>query len=269
MARFPAPPFLQRCVAVAFIVAGCAGGTAPASRAPVPASTSTAGEERVATRTAPVQKPPGPTTAPEETDTCHWASELGAAFDALHPDTSREAWIASARAHLLPRDVAERSLTGIAQAVVSALAYKRYSKLAAFVGPKGLCLRAAKGAPCETLTAAEIAACGLPGSRKRAWPVDDGADAAPQLTCAGALSKVFYARDFLRKAQVQYNCFPAPGRGNNGGPVISSPPALGYVDLHDPGDGESQGSWRSLWLVFDGDPAAPELVEMMAEYSRI
>ena len=86
---------------------------------------------------------------------------------------------------------------------------------------------------------------------------------APQYSCGEAFRKIFYARDFLH-AKAEFNCFPEPGRGNNPAPIVLSGPRIGYVEFHTGGEGD----YRSLWLVFDGAPNAPELVEMISKYPR-
>jgi hypothetical protein len=107
-----------------------------------------------------------------------------------------------------------------------------------------------------------LAACSASGIRTP-WAVDDGHSDNPQYTCSEAFRKIFYARDFLH-AKAQFNCFPEPGRGNNASPIVLSGPRIGYVEFHT----EGEGGFRSLWLVFDGAPNAPELVEMISEYPK-
>jgi hypothetical protein len=218
-----------------------------------------------AVRAAPSDAPPAvsdrETPVPAAADECHWSSELQLAYQTIHPEQEQMKWIDASRARLLDRDVAERALTGIAQTVVSALAHRRYRDVAALVGDRGLCLRAAKGTPCVTLSSPAVAACGQSRTRRK-WEVDDGGE-SHEYTCGGAFRHVFYDRDFLRTGDVRFNCFPAPGRGKNVAPIIASGPARGYVEFHDAGTGRD--SEKSLWLVFDGDPSSPELVEVISE----
>jgi len=216
----------------------------------------------VATPTASVAEPVSAPEAPPP-DPCHVDEELTHAHDAMAEPTELSDWLAQARSRLFAPDVAQRELGGIAQEVVSLLAHRRYDKLVDFTTTKGLCLRARKGAPCETLAAEDLATCGHSQKRKT-WSLGKGQEPSPEYTCGEAFPKIFYARDFLRKAAVHFNCFPESGRGSNGSPVVLSRPARGYVEFHDPGG--SDGIWRSLWLVFDGEPGAPVLVEMISEY---
>jgi hypothetical protein len=177
--------------------------------------------------------------------------------------TELSEWLRQARSRLFSPDLAQRELGGIAQEVVSLLAHRRYDKLVDFASTKGLCLRARKGAPCETLAAEDLATCDRSRKRKT-WVLGKGQAPSPEYTCGEVLRKIFYARDFLRTASVHFNCFPELGRGNNDSPIVLSSPARGYVEFHDPG--VSDGTWRSLWLVFDGEPGAPVLVEMISDY---
>jgi hypothetical protein len=177
----------------------------------------------------------------------------------MNPGGDSHKWIAEAGARLLQPDVAERALTGVSQEILSAIAHKRYDKLAAFAGPDGICMRAAKGAECKMLGAKALAGCSA--SRVRAeWSVGTGADEAPKYSCGEAFRKIFYTRDFLH-ASARFNCFAEPGRGNNAAPVVISGPHFGYVEAYS----QTEEGTRSLWLVFDGKPEAPELVEMIAE----
>jgi hypothetical protein len=173
---------------------------------------------------------------------------------------SARKWIAQAGARLLEPYVAPRALTGVSQEILSALAHRRYEKLAAFAASDGICMRAAKGAECKMLGAKALAGCSASRIRSE-WAVDTGGSVLPKYTCSEAFQKVFYSRDYLH-APARFNCFPEPGRGNNAAPIILSGPHLGYVELHV----DTDAGPRSLWLVFDGKPEAPELVEMIAEY---
>jgi hypothetical protein len=250
------------------VAMGCAGSRPE----PVPENTTSRTVDTAARTPAPPPEPAAqppsvasaaPPAADGGTASCHWNEELSAAFSQIAPNIDEKAWLATARSRLWPEVYAERALTGISQEIVSALAHKRYDKIAALVGPNGLCLRAAKGADCQTLSARELTACAHSGKRTK-WAVDSGRDEEPSYTCSEAFRHIFYSRDFLRKGKPSYNCFPAPGRGNNGSPVIRSGPAHGYVELFDPGSDTEQ--YQSLWLVFDGEPNAPVLVEMISEY---
>jgi hypothetical protein len=205
-----------------------------------------------------------PTAAPEQAppDPCHIGEELTLAHEAIARSAEPLEWLRQARARLFSSDEAERALGGISQEIVSLLWRRRYEGLVHFTSPKGLCLRAAKGASCETLTLEELAACGH-SPKRRPWAVATGQDASPEYTCGEAFRKIFYARDFLRAPEVHFNCFPEPGRGNNRAPIVLSGPARGYVEFHDPGG--SDGIGRSLWLVFDGEPDNPVLVEMISD----
>jgi hypothetical protein len=211
--------------------------------------------------------PEAPTGAPAaaSNDSCHIDDELMLAHAAFAAKEPTAPWLAAARPRLLAHEDAERALSGIAQEIVSALAYRHYDKLRHFADEDGICLRAARGAACETLTLDELTACGHFGKR-RAWAVEDGQqkEAPPEYTCGEAFRKIFYARDFLRAPEVRFNCFPEASRSKNTAPIILSGPSRGYVEFHDPGP--EGGAWRSLWLVFDGEPTAPVLVEMISDY---
>jgi hypothetical protein len=264
-------------VALVLGVARCASGTPPSSAAttasepatpvataspePAPAAATAAvpSEPSKASTAAAPPKAPQPADPP---DACHVNEQLQLAYESLKPEGRKAEWLANARVKLLPQEDAERAFTGIAQEIVSALAHKNYGKLAAFAPKEGICLRAAKGAPCQNVSPRMLTACSASGTRSP-WAVDDGHSDAPQYTCGEAFRKIFYARDFLH-AKAEFNCFPEPGRGNNAAPIVLSGPRIGYVEFHT----ESDAGYRSLWLVFDGAPNAPELVEMISEYPR-
>ena len=264
-------------VALVFGVARCASGTPPSSSATAAsepaAPVATASPEpapAAATAAVPSEPPKAPAAAApqkaqpaEPPDACHVNEQLQLAYEALKPEGRKAEWLANARVKLLLQEDAERALTGIAQEIVSALAHKNYGKLAAFAPKEGICLRAAKGAPCQNLSPRMLTACSASGTRSP-WAVDDGHSDAPEYTCGEAFRKIFYARDFLH-AKAEFNCFPEPGRGNNAAPIVLSGPRMGYIEFHTDGEG---GRYRSLWLVFDGAPNAPELVEMISEYPR-
>jgi hypothetical protein len=272
---------LSRCVSFVVLVLGvakCASGTPPVSAnvsagEPVPAAAAVAPEPAAApppSPPSPVSKatapaasaagsPSRPTDAP---DSCHVSEQLELAYESMKPEGRKSEWLANARVKLLLQEGAERAFTGISQEIVSALAHKSYAKLSAFAPKEGICLRAAKGAECQNLSLHMLAACSASGIRTP-WAVDDGHSDNPQYTCSEAFRKIFYARDFLH-AKAQFNCFPEPGRGNNASPIVLSGPRIGYVEFHT----EGEGGFRSLWLVFDGAPNAPELVEMISEYPK-
>lgn len=246
-------------LASALLVA-CASSASPGPHATPASSPVAAAPSPPKVEKTPEARPAAP---PTPTDPCHIDDELNLAHAAFAEKEPAATWRAAARSHLLSRENAERALSGIAQEIVSALASRRYEKLRNFSDEDGICLRAARGAACETLTPDELTACGHFGKR-RAWAVDEGKDSPPEYTCGEAFRKIFYARDFLRAPEVRFNCFPEAGRSKNTAPIILSGPASGYVEFHDPGPAD--GTWRSLWLVFDGEPTAPVLVEMISDY---
>lgn len=265
-------------VALVVAVARCASGTPPPSATvaavdTAPAAPTAAPEPaKVAApastppdspkATAPTAPAPSGPKAADAPDSCHVSEQLALAYETMKPEVRKAQWLAEARVKLLLQEDAERAFTGIAQEIVSALAHKSYAKLAAFAPADGICLRAAKGAPCQNLSPRMLAACSASGKRSP-WAVDDGHADAPQYTCGEAFRKIFYPRDFLH-SKAEFNCFPDPGRGNNASPIMLSGPRLGYVEFH----AENEGGFRSLWLVFDGAPNAPELVEMISEYPK-
>ncbi len=231
---------------------------------PAPASTPS---EASVPAVVPAPHPPSaasaapPVRSEPEADACHLTEELARAREVIAPDAKEPEWVAEARARLLSQEGAQRALTGISQEIVSAIAHKRYDNVAALIASEGVCLRPAKGAPCHQLSARELAACGH-SSTRTAWAVDGGAEQA-KYTCAEAFRHIFYPRDFLRHVTVRFNCFPDPGRGKSPSPLVLSGPRSGYVEMYSagsPGEG-----WRSLWLVFDGEPDTPVLVEMISE----
>lgn len=238
----------------------CASAS-PASPTTPPPSPATDAPPPPRAEKAPEVQTPAP---PVPVDPCHIEDELTLAHAAFAAKEPALPWLDAARPRLLSHEEAERSLSGIAQEIVHALAYRHYDKLRNFADEDGICLRAARGAACEMLTLDELTACGHFGKR-RAWAVDEGkGEAPPEYTCGEAFRKIFYARDFLRAPEVRFNCFPEAGRSKKAAPIILSGPARGYVEFHDPGPAD--GTWRSLWLVFDGEPAAPVLVEMISDY---
>jgi hypothetical protein len=254
-------------VALVVGVSRCASGPPPApatgaTTEPAPAveETAAAPESSPATTASVATAQTGSPQVAAASDTCHVSEQFALAYETLKPENPREAWLASARAKLLPKELAERVLTGIAQEVVSALAHRKYEKLAAFAPEDGICLRPAKGAACQIVSKSALAGCSA-SAKRSPWAVDDGRSDAPQYSCKEAFQKIFYARDFLH-AKARFNCFPEPARGNNPAPVVLSGPRLGYVEFHT----EGEDGFRSLWLVFDGTEKAPELVEMVSEY---
>lgn len=158
-----------------------------------------------------------------------------------------------------------------AAAAVRAIASGAYTDLAKLVDPRrGLCLRPSKGAPCRQMSVKEIALCGSSRAKEH-WDADDGSNTGPSYTCHEAFSNIFFARDFLKPTAVKYNCFPELGRGNNAGTILSPPAHQAYVEYfaaeQEPtSKGDVPRAWRSLWLVFDGEPERPLLVELIAEY---
>jgi hypothetical protein len=218
----------------------------------------------VATSTASPPPAVPAASAAQPSDACHVTEELAAAYRNVGQGENEAVWTANGRAKLLSEEDAERALPGITQEIISALAHRRYDKLAAFAGPDGICMRAAKGAACQMLSPRALAGCAASGV-KTEWNVDDGKDTPERYTCSEAFKRIFYARDFLHVGKPRFNCFPAPGRGNNASPVMASGPRLGYVELYS----EGNDGFRSLWLVFDGSPTAPELVELISDYPGI
>jgi hypothetical protein len=190
---------------------------------------------------------------------CHVPEELSHAFEAMNPGGDSHAWLVQAGARLLEPDVAERALTGVSQEILSALAHRRYEKLAAYAAPEGICMRVARGAECKMLGGKTLAGCAASRVRSE-WPGAANGEEHPKYSCGEAFRNVFYTRDYLH-APARFNCFPEPGRGKNPSPIILSGPHFGYVEAFSQTD---EGT-RSLWLVFDGKPEAPELVEMIAE----
>jgi len=180
------------------------------------------------------------------------------------PAASLEELRKRATDHLLSPEQAEREFGALARRIISTLAKGRYGELKTFVGPSGLCLRAAQGGECQTFSAEKVAACSS-STEVLAWGVDTGADELPKYSCGEAFKKVFYARDF-RKAKPRFNCFPAPGRGNNPNAIIQAGPYAAYVEFY---VGSNDIDWQALWLVFDESDGKPMLRELIAEYSGI
>ena len=260
----------------AMLVAACASSTAPpAAPAPVasqavPASKSATEPTTTVVAQAPAPPPPSsdapapvPAAAPEASDPCHVSQELAQAYEKFGQGGDQREWTANAREKVLLQEDAERAFTGITQEIISAIAHKRYGKLAAFASSDGVCLRAAKGAECQMLSPRALAACAASGLRTP-WAVDGAPGEGPRYTCGEAFRHIFYARDFLHVGKPHFNCFPEPGRGNNASPIVLSGPRLGYVEL----ESDAPDGFRSLWLVFDGTPQAPELVELISDYPR-
>jgi len=82
------------------------------------------------------------------------------------------------------------------------------------------------------------------------------------MSCSKLLKDVFYDADYLRQSRAAFNCFPPPDGKRPS--VIRSGPAIGYVELRHAPEGAA-ASPRSLWMVFDGDPADPHLTELIRE----
>jgi hypothetical protein len=276
-------PKRYRALLATLALSACAPKSSIPTAAPTAAPCRASALPAAPTRSnGPTQSPPAPpelTTAPEPprspitTDACF--AELVA--EGAHVDGEEDSeWETTVRRRLLPQEEAESVAGSLAWSAVEALMARRFERVAALVGPEGLCLRAAKGADCVQLDARAVARCGR--SRERSvFPIDSGDDAPAWKTCAQAMDQVFLTRDFRHPSSIHVNCFPHPGRGNNGTSVVQRPAAL-FVDFH-----VEEEPWQSLWLVFDraanGDPdlcaksSACDnagrrlyLVEIMAEY---
>lgn len=229
-----------------------------------PAANVSAAETSSAPGTAPAAasnraKSAGASPADDE---CGVERELDLAYERIGEGAPRNEWLGSAREKLLPPDVAERAFTGISQEILSALAHRKYEKLAAFVGKDGVCMRVTKNAPCQELSPRALSGCAA--SRVHiTWPIGPGDEEPPPYDCRDAFQHVFYARDFLHVGEPRFNCFSPANGGSGAASIIASGPHLGYVELRS----EGSGGTRSLWLVFDGDPRAPELVEMISDHA--
>ncbi|HVW26817.1 MAG TPA: hypothetical protein VHC69_15720 [Polyangiaceae bacterium] len=280
-------------VLVSALAASCASGTAPpaapapegavspppnaapakpsgASTTPLvgtasgPAANASAAETSPAPSTAPAAasnraKSAGASPADDE---CGLERELELAYERIGEGAPRNEWLESAREKLLPPDVAERAFTGISQEILSALAHRKYEKLAAFAGKDGVCMRATKNAPCQELSPRALSGCAA--SRVHiTWPVGPGDEEPPPYDCRDAFQHIFYARDFLHVGEPHFNCFSPANGGSGAASIIASGPHIGYVELRS----EGAGGTRSLWLVFDGDARAPELVEMIGDHA--
>ncbi|HET9958079.1 MAG TPA: hypothetical protein VFQ61_26465 [Polyangiaceae bacterium] len=204
--------------------------------------------------------------APLESDECHLNEELDALFGARENAAELEATF---RARLLPTNEAARRGRPLAHRVVTLIEGRRFRELASLINPeRGLCLRAAKGAECRTLSRAELIECGSSPTQER-WAVDTAADERPLLTCSRAFERIFFVRGFRSPDAVTFNCFPPLGRANNGSTILQQPASV-YVELRlnerENSSGGDEGRFRALWLVFDGPPDALEWVEITAEY---
>jgi hypothetical protein len=266
---------------LALVLAAC-GATEPrttdprAATPPPPSAASPSDEFGVATSPAPnpASTPagvasgtggaPAVSSAPVNAsgpaaDSCHVDDELTRAFASTNPGGDEKTWVDGARARLLDRTDAERALTGISQEIVSAIEHRRFDKLSRLVASGGLCLRTAKGAPCKELTVAALRGCGA-ARLKTSWTPGD--DARPGM-CGHEFRKTFYARDFLREGTVRFNCFADDG--GPGAPVVQNGSRLGYVEFR--AEPSADGRVDSLWMVFDGTPLAPELVELIRDFA--
>jgi hypothetical protein len=199
--------------------------------------------------------------SPAGADECRVQAELGLAYERLGQGQPRKQWIADARERLLARDEAERVLTGISQEILSAIAHRKYEKLVAFAGKDGVCMRPARGAPCQTLSASALAGCAQSRVRME-WPRSAADPEPPSYSCGEAFRHIFYARDFLHVGKPHFNCFAGVGDGAQQEPIITSGSRIGYVELRS----EEADGTHSLWFVFDGAARAPELVEMMSDH---
>lgn len=267
--------------AFALVVAACAA-TAPRTTdprsAPSPLASSSASNGVLGVGSSPALRPAstptavasGPNGAPvtssapatpsgPSADSCHVDDELTRAFASTSAGGDAKAWVDGARARLLDRTDAERALTGISQEIVSAIEHRRFDKLSRLVGSGGLCLRTAKGAPCNELTVAEVRGCGA-ARLKTSWTPGD--DARPGM-CGREFRKTFYGRDFLREAAVRFNCFTDDE--GPGAPVVQNDSRLGYVEFR--ADPSADGRVESLWMVFAGTALAPELVELIRDFA--
>jgi hypothetical protein len=193
---------------------------------------------------------------------CHTVAELDLAYDKLGQGQPKKQWIVDAGAKLLEPDSAERVLTGISQEILSALAHKKYGKLGALAGKEGVCMRAARGAPCQVLSDRALAGCAQSRVRTE-WPSSPTDDEPPRYSCGEAFRRIFYSRDFLHLGKAHFNCFAGVSDGAQRAPIIASGPRIGYVELRS----EEPDGTHSLWFVFDGDPRAPELVEIVSDNS--
>jgi hypothetical protein len=208
---------------------------------------------------------------------CFLAEELGDQYDPALLGDQDSTFPKRARERLLETDDAEQNAVPAAWRALDALTMGRFARVAAMLGKEGLCLRAAKGAECIQLSAAEVTRCGT-DKKKRDFPIDTGDDAPQLFTCGEAIRKIFLRHDMRRPSGVRTNCFPPPGRGNNADPILIRP-ASAFVEFH-----VATEPWQSLWFVFDESAETPGsdrcdgrddcddrgrrlyLVELVAEY---
>jgi hypothetical protein len=258
---------------MAFAVACASSSTPPAAPAaaapatPPPSTTSPVAAPSAVRPASSASGPVAPATsavagapAPEDPSAvaaadCRIVPELELAYEKLGQGQPKKQWIMDAGAKLLEPETAERVLTGISQEIVSAIAHRKYGKLGALASKEGVCMRAARDAPCQVLSDRALAGC--------EWRSSSTDDAPPRYSCGEAFRRIFYSRDFLHLGKPHFNCFAGAGGGAQRAPIIASGPRLGYVELRS----EEADGVHSLWFVFDGDPRAPELVEIISDNS--
>lgn len=167
---------------------------------------------------------------------------------------------------LLPPERAEAIARKAALVIRDALAREDFAAVAAHVNER-VCLQAQKGGPCRWMAKAELGTCKTRKTREE-WQVDTGADDYPRLTCLEAFRQTFFSNPGLIVAQPTFNLF-RPRADNNASSVISDEvPGDIYVELFaDEAEvGDQWYAWQSLWLVFQSQGDAVQLVAIQSHY---
>jgi hypothetical protein len=284
-----APPVRRSFACFPLLLACGSPQAVPAARPPTPPSHSPEACFEPAAPNASTEAPTSPAPPPETNGSpfaavdaklerdCFLAEELASPYNPAILGDAAPTFAKLARERLLETDEAEQLAVPAAWRALDALAAGRFAAVAAMLGKEGLCLRAAKGAGCIQLSAAEVSRCGA-DTKKVDYPIDTGQDGPQLFTCSEAIRKIFLKRDMRRPSGIRTNCFPPPGRGNNSGTILLRP-ASAFVEFH-----VASEPWQSLWFVFDESPETPHsdqcdsrddcdargqrlyLVELVAEY---
>lgn len=167
---------------------------------------------------------------------------------------------------LLPRERAEAVARQKALGVRDALAREDFAALATYVNGR-VCLQAQKGGSCRWMSQAELRSCKTSKAREE-WQVDTGADDSPRLTCLEAFRGTFFSNPGLASAPPTFNDF-RPRPDNNGSSVVTDE-VRGNIYVEFFADAaEVHGRWypwQSLWLVFQSQGDALQLLAIQSHY---
>ncbi len=195
---------------------------------------------------------------------CQWRRQLNESWCGGDCVTrqQRDSWLKHFGALLTPAK-AENEVAVLARRALAAVVERRFVDLAWMSHPKhGLTLGANKGDTTNVLTRSEVANCGR-STKLRDWSggCQCGSEGF-QATCNELFEDELTKRDFLRKGEVSYNCFPSVARGNYNVPLMIE---HGRVYAQFFVVEEDGAAFSALWLVFDGKPGQWWLTGLFVE----